>query len=88
MVAPRMIAADASARPGRLQRATEVRQRERRDLPIESELHRGVVERLDRLATCVSRFVCVLDLTLMRVEATELTEEDLPVESELPATSS
>ena len=37
------------ARSGRLQRATEVRQRERRDLLLESELDGGVVERLDRL---------------------------------------
>ena len=50
MVAPRVVGADdAGAGAGRLQRAAEVRERERRDLTLQPELHRRVVERLDRL---------------------------------------
>ena len=61
MIAPRVVGADDAARSRRLQRAAEVRERERGDLPVDAELDRRVVERLDRLARpAASRFACVL----------------------------
>ena len=78
MVAPRVIGSDdAGAGAGRLQRAAEIRQRERRDLLVQPELDGRIVERLDRLADLREQARLRVDLVLVRVESAKLAEEDL-----------
>ena len=82
VIAPRVVGAGGGARSGGLEGAAEVGERERRDLLLEPELDRRVVERLDRLTHLRQERRLRADLILMRVEPAKLTEEDLTVQPE------
>src|SRR6185295_2110186 len=82
MVAPGVIRSDVAARSGRLKRSPEVGEREGGHLTVQAELDGGVVERGDGLTHLHEQARLRSELILVRVEASELTEENLTVGSE------
>src|SRR4029453_6319260 len=80
MIAPGMIGSHDCAGPGRLERSSEIRERDRGHILRYVHFNGGVVKRLHGISDLYQEIVLRCHLILVGIKAPQRAEEDLPAQ--------